>query len=47
MAKKYFKMAASPAICLIEETDQPEPVPVLFNDGPRVDEEDKVNVWSD
>ena len=47
MAKKYFKMAAKPAICLIEETDQPEPVPVLFNDGPRVDEEDKVNVWSD
>jgi hypothetical protein len=46
MAKKYFKMNASPAICLIEESEQPEPLAVLFKDGPWTDGEDKVDVWA-
>lgn len=46
MAKKYFKMSASPAICLIEESEQPEPLAVLFKDGPWTDGEDKVDVWA-
>lgn len=47
MGKKYFKMSAQPAICLIEETEQPEPTANLFVDGPWTDKEDKINVWED
>lgn len=46
MAKKYFKMSASPAICLIEEMENPEPPAALFRDGPYTDSEDKVDVWA-
>jgi hypothetical protein len=47
MAKKFFKMSAAPAICLIEESEHPEGVPLLFNDGPQVPVEEKVNAWKD
>lgn len=47
MAKKFFKMSANPGICLIEEMEQPEPTAMLFNDGPGVSAEDKINVWGD
>jgi hypothetical protein len=47
MAKKFFKMSAAPAICLIEESEHPEGVPLLFNDGPNVPVEEKVNAWKD
>lgn len=48
MAKNgVFKMAANPAICLIEEMEQPMAVPLLFHDGPKVDIEDKLNAWED
>jgi predicted ATP-dependent serine protease len=42
MGRKYFKMAAQPAICLIEEMEQPQEIPLLFQDGPWTDPEDKV-----
>ncbi len=47
MAKKFFKMSASPAICLVEESEHPEGVPLLFNDGPQVSVDDKIDVWKD
>ena len=43
MGKKYFKMAAQPAVCLIEEMEQKEETPLLFRDGPYTDDEDKVS----
>lgn len=46
MAKKYFTMKADPAICLIEERDEKD-VPLLFRDGPGVDDEDKVNLFEE
>jgi hypothetical protein len=45
MGKKYFKMAADPAICNIGEMDQPVEVPLLFRDGPWVDDEEKHDAW--
>jgi hypothetical protein len=47
MGKKFLKMAASPAVCFIEEMEQPQEVPLLFRDGPGVDAEDKINSWED
>lgn len=44
MAKKSFRMKADPAICLIEEEEQDS---VLFNDGPSVPDNLKVDVWKD
>ena len=47
MAKNgTFKMRAQPALCLIEEMEQPADVPVLFRDGPWTDKEDKINAWA-
>lgn len=43
MAKKFFRMSAQPGISLIEESDNPEPMDLLFRDGPRVPEDEKVN----
>jgi hypothetical protein len=45
MGRKYLTMAASPAICLIEEKEPT--APPLFNDGPGVPENLKVNAWGD
>lgn len=45
MAKKFIKMMADPSVCLIEESNEPEPPPMLFHDGPRVSEDDKINAW--
>lgn len=44
MAKKFFTMKADPAVCLIEEVDQPG---LLYRDGTSVPDEDKVNAWED
>ena len=45
MGKRFFKMSAQPAICLIEEMDQPDPP--LFRDGTSVPDDEKLNVWRD
>lgn len=43
MAKKFFRMSAQPGISLIEESENPEPLPLLFKDGPWTPENEKVN----
>ncbi len=46
MGKRYFQMKADPAVCLIEEMEQRPEIPLLFRDGPYVDQEDKIG-WGD
>jgi predicted ATP-dependent serine protease len=48
MGKNYFTMKADPAKCFIDQDDELNlESELLFRDGPRVDIEDKLNVWSD
>lgn len=43
MAKKFFRMTATPGVSLVEESDNPEPaMEMLFRDGPWVPEDEKV-----
>lgn len=46
MGRKHFKMMADPAICLIQEMEQKEEIPMLYKDGLYVPAEEKVDVWS-
>lgn len=45
MAKKFFRMKAEPLFCRIEETDQPEPLPMVYRDGLYVPDSEKVNLF--
>jgi hypothetical protein len=45
MAKKFFRMKAEPMFCRIEETEQPEPIDVVFRDGIYVPKEDKIDLF--
>lgn len=47
MAKKFFHMDANPEICLIEEATQPEPMELMFRDGPWTSTDDKVDMFGD
>ena len=46
MAKKFFRMKAEPLLCRIEEAEVSEvEVPVIFNDGPWVPLDEKIDVF--
>jgi hypothetical protein len=46
MAKKFFRMKAEPMFCRIEETEQPEPLPMIYRDGLYVPEDEKIDLFS-
>lgn len=46
MAKKFFRMKAEPIYCRVEETEQPDPMDVVFRDGLYVPKEDKIDLFN-
>lgn len=45
-AGRYFEMFVDPAICLVKEPEPKADVPIVFHDGPRVPENQKIR-WDD